>query len=41
MNKQICIYSLVLGPGSAQIRIRLVKLINSVTKFRRGIDKFH
>ena len=37
----ICIYSLVPGPRTAQTRIRLVKLVNSVTKFRRGIDKFH
>ena len=35
------IYSLVPGPRTAQARIRLVKLVNSVTTFRRGIDKFH
>ena len=35
------IYSLVPGPRTAQTRIRLVKLVNSVTKFCRGIDKFH
>ena len=34
-------YSLVPDPRTAQTRIRLVKLVNSVTKFRRGIDKFH
>ena len=37
----VYIYSLVPGPRTAQTRIRLVKLVNSVTKFRRGIDKFH
>ena len=37
----IYIYSLVPGLGTAQTRIRLVKPVNSVTKFRRGIDKFH
>ena len=37
----ICIYSLVPGPRTAQTRIRLVKLVNSLTKLRRGIDKFH
>ena len=37
----MCIYSLVPGLGTAQPRIRLVKLVNCATKFRRGIDKFH
>ena len=37
----ICIYSLVPAIGTAQTWIRLVKLVNSVTKFSRGIDKFH
>ena len=37
----ICTYSLVPGLGTAQTRIRLVKLVNSVRKFRRGMDKFH
>ena len=41
MCKRICIYSLVPALGTAQTRIRLVKLVNSVTKFSRGIDKFH
>ena len=37
----ICTYSLVPALGTAQTWIRLVKLVNSVTKFSRGIDKFH
>ena len=37
----ICIYSLVPALGTAQTWIRLVKLVNSVTKFSRGIDKCH
>ena len=37
----ICIYSLVQASGTAQTWIRLVKLVHSVTKFRRGINKFH
>ena len=41
MYVYIYMYSLVPGPRTAQTRIRLVKLVNSVTKFRRGIDKFH
>ena len=33
--------SLVPALGTAQTWIMLVKLVNSVTKFSRGIDKFH
>ena len=35
------IYSLVPASGTAQTWIRLVKLVHSMTKFRRGINKFH
>ena len=40
-KSNICIYSLVQASGTAQTWIRLVKLVQSVTKFRCGINKFH